>query len=287
MKTQIIQFDEQDERYSSFCIDAPYGVNLDGRTWPTVHHYLLGRKYPGLTSQRVFWNRPPDRVQQVIRRAADFDPRWAVVHPKWPVFRDEWLLTALAARTSQHLDLERLLFDTGDVELVYRPSGHKSAWLGRDSDGHGHNMLGRLLMRARRSIGKSPLYQPSRTDLKYLERVERAARRKSGNTRKLVVLGRHYFELNWFERARAVFRAVVRTDPDDWVGYYWLALTHIKLGEDEQAVEPLKWLIRDDPEDTDFYRLMSDVCFRLGRPVQARVYAVRADRIDNPPESRM
>ncbi len=281
MSTQVIRFGEDHPTMAAFCNVALYGLHLHDCAWPSVAHYLVGRAYgPAMVSRESFWTASPAACERVIRRLERGGAARARAHPKWAVYKDEWLREALEAKVTQHLDLERMLLDTGKARLEYVRAGTPDRWLSIGENGHGHNMLGRMLERVRRRISGSELYELNRRHLTAIENVEKLARRDSNRVKYLNLLGRYYYDAGWYERARAVFRISIRIEPDDWVGYYWLACAHIALGEDEQAVEPLKWLIRDDPEDTDFYRMMSDVCFRLGRTVQAKVYAVRADRID-------
>lgn len=238
-----VRFHDVNGPYGAFSNDAPYALRLHDVTFATVTHYLEANR-----------NRP-----------------------KWDVFRDDDLYRALYAKFTQHLDLEEMLLDTEDRPLVF--ASPADSYYGVGVDGTGHNMLGRLLMSARRRIRFHHLRVrgTNEQDIRQLEAIVRARPRDSG---RLAYLAELYFDEGWYEHSLRTARAIVALEPENEYAHSLLALSLIELSRFEEAVEPLKWLIRMDPEDSRYFLWLSDTMERLGKVIPARIYARRARLID-------
>ncbi len=116
-------------------IEYPAPVEIDGRTYPSVHH--------------AFWARSVSSTGDHDRIVAEPDPFRAYDLALAADQRPDWLSLQLAvmadllrAKFAQHPELAFILYVTGDGPIQYELGG--SRFWGSE-DGTGRNWLGRLL----------------------------------------------------------------------------------------------------------------------------------------------
>lgn len=126
---------------------APYGLEVDGKYWPTVEHFFQAQKFLD------------DGYQERIRRAlspkdarALGQSRRMPIRPDWDEVRDAVMLRALRLKFARPA-LRQLLLETGDRPLV-EASPFDYYW-GAGQDGSGLNRLGELLQSVRAELRSS------------------------------------------------------------------------------------------------------------------------------------
>ena len=132
--------------YYAFSNYAPYSVDIDGETWPTVDHYI----YASATNDIG--------VQQTIRTGTVSEARriiWAMASagtliPEWKTHLLEAAKRALRAKFTQYDDLRLTLINTGNTPLIYN-TPHDAYW-GSGPITTGENHLGVLLMQIRAEL---------------------------------------------------------------------------------------------------------------------------------------
>ncbi len=270
---RVIRFRSRLRRHGEFANDAPWAIRIEDVTWPTVTHYLVAKQYPGLVWTDVRNTRLEDLASLAQGERACQRCKWEIVH-------DDYLLRALMAKFTQHLDLEEKLYETGQARLVF--ADRTDSYLGIGPNRTGHNMLGRLLMVARRRIGRPALRpEPPVQDLQALTELEDLARKYPRNADKLSDLAIGYYNVGWYERARATARASLRADATHEYGYYVLASALVRLGRYDEAMAPLKVLIRMDGESAFYFRLLADVCRFRQKKIPAILYERRARLLED------
>jgi hypothetical protein len=257
------------DAYGVFLNESAYGVRLDGVTWPTVTHYLLGQQYPAAVPFGLREAPSVDAARALARRHG------APERNKWEVVRDDYLYRALSAKFSQHLDLEEHLLRTGYARIVYESD--VDGYYGTGPGGTGHNMFGRLLVRVRRRVAADQDRRLKTSDqehaIKWLTILVKAEPENAAN---LAALADEYLKQGLFVDALAFSHRVVAHEPESEWGHSIMAQALMALRRYEEAVRPLKALIRIDPGDPDYYRWMSDVQARLDRWIAAQLYERRA-----------
>ncbi|BBO33746.1 GTP cyclohydrolase II [Lacipirellula parvula] len=133
------------EPFGEFSNFAPYGVELDGRWYPTVEHYFQAMKFRDAGHA------------EAIRRAANPKLAKQLGHSRRIPLRDDWeaakvevMRTAVRKKFATHPALAALLLGTGDAELIEAaPSDY---FWGCGQHGGGQNWLGRILMEVRAEL---------------------------------------------------------------------------------------------------------------------------------------
>jgi len=141
---KVIQFYERDKPYFEFSNFADYPIYLDDEKWKTTEHYFQAHKftYPKMMEQIA---------AQPTPRAA-FDEARRCNHVKrsdWEQVKDDVMRRALAAKFTQHLDLQKLLINTEDAILIEH-TPNDNYW--GDGGGGGQNKLGCMLMELRSQL---------------------------------------------------------------------------------------------------------------------------------------
>ncbi len=268
-----LHFDVTHGVYAPFVNDSPYAIRISEVTWPTVTHYLLGERFPAAVRAGLRLTRSVGDALKSVK-AGGFAER-----PKWDVFKDDYQYRALAAKFTQHLDLEQLLFDTGNRELVY--ADPEDRYYGVDSMGDGHNMLGRLLMRVRRNLGRLRLdYLWGEGTANSIEEAETAVRNNPNDVYSLSYLAAAYHKFGWIEQAVTAARQALHASKDceEW-NCLILAKSLLALGLDEEAVEALKRLTALDPEDWSYFELLATALANVGKVYPAKFFALRARQL--------
>jgi ribA/ribD-fused uncharacterized protein len=268
----IITFHEQHKRYAAFCNDAPYGVRLEDITWPTVTHYLLGKQYPAVNVADLRAAVSADDARVLVSQAP------GSVRYSWEPNRDYYLEVALQAKFSQHLDLENLLLSTDEAHLVYL--NRSDRYYGIGPSGAGHNMMGRILMRVRRSDSRRLLSTALDPEARReLFEYEEFARDQAGDADALTLLANEYFQAGMFERATATARMAIRLDPENEMAMRVLVRGLVKVHRYEEALPHAHRLVRMDREDWEYLLWLSDIYSFLGRTIAARTCHSRARRL--------
>lgn len=124
---------------------APYPVNLKGKTWPTSEHYFQAQKFAGTEHEREI------RMAKTPKRAAQLGrDRGKPLRRDWERVKDSVMRDAVLAKFEQHPDIRQQLIATGEATLVEH-TANDDYW-GDGGDGHGKNMLGRILMEVREQL---------------------------------------------------------------------------------------------------------------------------------------
>jgi len=120
-------------------------MEIDGQQWRSVEHYYQAQKFAGSPMEEAIRNAPSPKTARDLGRTQS------------PFFVDDWdsqrlvvMEKALRAKFTQNQILRRFLLSTGDEELIHR-SHHDTFW-GVTSQSKGENVLGRLLMKVRKSL---------------------------------------------------------------------------------------------------------------------------------------
>lgn len=138
----VIEFYSVGAEYGEFSNFAPYPITLQGTRWPTSEHYFQAQKF------RDPAHRAEIRAAKTPMIAARLGrDRRKKLRRDWESAKDGVMRDAVEAKFRQHSALRRLLLSTGGATLVEHTS-NDSYW-GDGGDGHGKNMLGRILMEVR------------------------------------------------------------------------------------------------------------------------------------------
>lgn len=123
---------------------APYGLQMEGRYWPTVEHFFQAQKFLDTAYQ--------ERIRKVSspKEARALGQSRAVpIRPDWDTVRDTVMLQALRLKFAPP-ELRKLLLETGERALV-EASPFDHYW-GAGQDGSGQNRLGVLLQQVRAEL---------------------------------------------------------------------------------------------------------------------------------------
>jgi ribA/ribD-fused uncharacterized protein len=129
--------------FSNFHI-AP--IHIDGKVWATSEHYFQAMKFHGYDDEHKEKIRLAETTGKAYRLA------WEKKIPcsNWDEIRNDVMRKALLNKFGQHVELEKILLDTGEKNIVQRCS--KDKYWGDGYPGKGENMLGKLLMETRERI---------------------------------------------------------------------------------------------------------------------------------------
>eukprot|EP01112_Ceratiomyxa_fruticulosa_P013076 TRINITY_DN3658_c0_g3_i1.p1 TRINITY_DN3658_c0_g3~~TRINITY_DN3658_c0_g3_i1.p1 ORF type:complete len:582 (+),score=89.91 TRINITY_DN3658_c0_g3_i1:204-1748(+) len=141
-----ILFSSISPEYSCFTNDSRHEIEIEGKKWATVEHYLQAQRFL-----------LPHHQNEVARLK---DPAMCanlINHPStnsWPTRRDykenrcNILLAALTAKFTQHLDIQKILLETKGSTLVF-DSKVDLFWGFNTIINKGENNLGKALMTVR------------------------------------------------------------------------------------------------------------------------------------------
>ncbi|MEO5838237.1 MAG: NADAR domain-containing protein, partial [Acidimicrobiales bacterium] len=137
----VIRFYEKDDPYFEFTNFALYPVTIDEVVWPTSEHYYQAQKFSDpLRREQIRAASGPGAAQKLGQSARG-------TRPDWNQRRLEVMREVLIAKFSQHPELRKLLFETGDAHLI--EASTKDRFFGEGKDGSGKNHLGLLLEEVR------------------------------------------------------------------------------------------------------------------------------------------
>jgi hypothetical protein len=270
-KTGIIRFGEPDGPYAAFCNDAPWALRLHEVTWPTVTHYITAQRYPMVSWHEILCC--PDRC--ALNQVASGDN--CNERHRWPAVRDDYLMAALRAKFTQHPELETMLMDTGEREIVFMDDSDR--YYGIGPDGHGANMLGRLIRKVRSERLKASSLATEIDLEEQMRAIESAVAERPENAQNMTLLAEAYLEAGLLERAAATARRAMMMAVDNEWAWWVLARALMQLSRYQEAVPVLESLRRTDPCDPDYFEALAEVHTCLGQNVKAKVYAARARRL--------
>lgn len=140
-----IAFYSSGEPFGEFSNFAAYGVELDGRWYPTVEHYFQAMKFPGHPqSEAIRRARTPKLAKQLGHS------RKTPLREDWEAVKVEIMRIAVRKKFASHPALANLLLETGDEELIEAaPSDY---FWGCGQSGGGQNWLGKILMEVREEL---------------------------------------------------------------------------------------------------------------------------------------
>jgi ribA/ribD-fused uncharacterized protein len=141
----VIEFYSVREAYGAFSNFAPYPIELDGLSWPTVEHYFQAQKFAGTAHAEAIRQIPSPMFAARMGRS-----RARPLRSDWELVKDEIMLRAVHAKFAQHAQLAALLLSTGDA-LIVEHSRRDYYW-GDGADGTGENRLGHILMQVRAEL---------------------------------------------------------------------------------------------------------------------------------------
>jgi hypothetical protein len=144
-----IRFFSQSETHREFSNFAPFGIDLDDASWPTVEHYYQAQKFAD------------PRLREKIRQAAKpiiakslADHNKAAIRADWDAVKDDVMYRAVRRKFELHAPLRELLLGTG-LEDIAESAPNDYYW-GIGREGTGQNRLGRILERIRAELRADP-----------------------------------------------------------------------------------------------------------------------------------
>lgn len=143
-----IKFYNRDEPYYEFTNFYPATVTIDDQRWPTTEHYFQAQKFVGTPYLELIRGFSSAREAFQLSRNSTVS-QWR--RSDWDAVKDDIMLKALRCKFTQHKDLRKLLWETGDRELIEHTS-NDSYWADGGGRGRGLNKLGKLLMKVRDDI---------------------------------------------------------------------------------------------------------------------------------------
>jgi ribA/ribD-fused uncharacterized protein len=143
----VIQFFSQSSTHRDFSNFAPFGIDLDGRWWPTVEHFYQAQKFtdPELQSA-IQAAEKPAIAKKLANKNKDS------IRPYWDAVKDEIMYRALRRKFELHPQMCELLLSTGDEHI--EENAPTDFYWGVGHDSSGQNKLGVLLMQVRAELRK-------------------------------------------------------------------------------------------------------------------------------------
>lgn len=141
----MISFYVPSDEYGFLCNFSAHGFLLADRYWPTVEHYFQAQKFVGTEHEdRIRVSRSPREAKSLGQT------RQLPLRSDWEDVKVDVMRAALMAKFTTHAELRHALLETGDEELV--ENAPTDYFWGCGQLGGGKNMLGQLLMEARRTL---------------------------------------------------------------------------------------------------------------------------------------
>ena len=140
-----IRFSSQSDTHREFSNFAPFGIDLDGESWPTAEHYYQAQKFTDAGLQA----RIRAAAKPIIAKSLA-DKHRANIRPDWDAVKDDVMYRVVRRKFDLHPSLRDLLLATGDEEII-ESVPHDAYW-GSGPDGTGLNKLGRIVERIRAEL---------------------------------------------------------------------------------------------------------------------------------------
>jgi hypothetical protein len=141
-----IRFYSKSETHSELSNFAPFPIEIDGETWPSVEHFYQASKF----EDPEIRNKIRLAAKPVIAKklAQKYSGR---IRADWTGIRDAVMERALRGKLARHRKIRQLLMATGEEELI-ETAPDRTWGIGRD--GEGENRLGRLWTMLREELRK-------------------------------------------------------------------------------------------------------------------------------------
>ncbi|MBE5975509.1 NADAR family protein [Lacrimispora xylanisolvens] len=137
-----IYFYKTNEEYGCFSNFSKHGFELEAKYWITSEHYFQAQKFVGTESEEQV------RLSSTPMEAADMGrDRSKPLRKDWEEVKDDIMRRAVLEKFKANNDAKKILFSTGDEEIIEKTT--KDYYWGCGEDGTGKNMLGKILMETR------------------------------------------------------------------------------------------------------------------------------------------
>jgi ribA/ribD-fused uncharacterized protein len=106
------------DKYGEFSNFSRYGVDLDGRWWPTTEHYFQAQKFGDETYRERI------RIAETPKKAAELGrSRKVPLRADWEEVKDEVMYRVVLQKFQTHAVLKELLLATGEEDLIENAPG--------------------------------------------------------------------------------------------------------------------------------------------------------------------
>lgn len=149
---KAIYFYKTYDPYGCFSNFSPHPIHCAGQDWATVEHFYQAHKFvttPDAALIQQIRHAPTPEAAAALGR----NPRYALRHD-WDLCKQQVMWQGVLTKFQTHADIAQILLDTGDAEII-EDSPVDYYW-GCGADGTGYNHLGKLLMRVRDVLRRSP-----------------------------------------------------------------------------------------------------------------------------------
>ena len=179
LSSESIKFYNRGEPYYEFTNFYPAAVIIDDQHWPSTEHYFQAQKFVGTPYLDVIRGLPTSREAFQLSRNPTVS-QWR--RSDWDRVKDDIMLKALRCKFTQHKDLRKLLWETGEREIIEHTT-NDSYWADGGSPEKGLNKLGKLLMQVRDDIiaVRGP-YKPSKVQSSESVAVKRGSKLKRSSS---------------------------------------------------------------------------------------------------------
>jgi N-glycosidase YbiA len=138
-----IYFYSTKDAYGCFSNFSAHGFELDGVYWKTSEHYFQAQKFAGHLEHVEALRLMPSPMQVAKAGRSRSRP----LRADWEIVRDDIMRKAVLKKFETHSDICKVLFGTGDEDLIEKTT--TDYYWGCGTDGTGKNMLGKILMETR------------------------------------------------------------------------------------------------------------------------------------------
>ena len=125
-------------KYGKFANFSRYGVELDGKWWPTTEHYFQAQKFYAEEYQEKIRHAPDPKTAAILGRN-----RQIPIREDWEQIKDQVMQKAILKKFQTHIELRQLLLSTYNQEIV--ENSPTDYYWGCGADGSGKNRLGKIL----------------------------------------------------------------------------------------------------------------------------------------------
>lgn len=146
--TDSVKFYRTGDAYGCFSNFSAHPVFLDGTMWPTTEHYFQAQKFSDFDFRRKIQSELSPMVAARMGRSREHPLR-----ADWDAVKDDVMRKAVRAKVRQHSYVREALLETGVAEIIEH-TANDSYWAD-GGDGHGRNMLGKILMEVRADLTRS------------------------------------------------------------------------------------------------------------------------------------
>ena len=140
-----ISFYSTKDKYGEFSNFSDYGIEMEGKWYPTSEHYFQSAKFLDEAYREKIREVKSPMVAARLGRSREFKLR-----DDWEEIKIDVMRSAVRQKFMGHVQLRDLLLSTGDEEIVEAAAG--DYFWGSGEDGSGSNWLGRILMEVREEL---------------------------------------------------------------------------------------------------------------------------------------